>query len=281
MSSVSIMSIIRIADRQSGGILVWFKMKLGGFMPDMQTGGAGAAGSPARGGRTDFAETARHELKTPLATIRGYAETLRDDPDMALAQRQEFLDVIVTECDRLTRLAAAILDAAQLAGGLAEFKLQPADLGWLVEEMALAARERFAAVGVAYTVAALPGSALCRLDERRIRQVVGILLDNALAYTPAGGKVEIALTGRDGVWRLCVRDTGRGIAPADLPRIGERFFRGRLARDRAGAGLGLAIARDILAAHGWHLTIESEIGKGTQVSVVTTPGATHGDNETA
>jgi signal transduction histidine kinase len=213
-----------------------------------------------------FVADAAHELRTPLTALGGMVEMLEMGADRGnKATVSRMLGTMNREIDRLTRLVSDLLTLSKLD---AERPLStaPVDLRVLINEVAgqtrLLARGQHVDVSISDTPS-VSG------DQDQLKQVLLNLADNALKFTPAGGRIEFQLGSENGIATLGVADNGSGI-PADvLPRVTERFERGDPSRSRAtgGFGLGLAIARDIVEAHGGELRIESKVGQGTIVHI--------------
>lgn len=212
--------------------------------------------------RRDFVANVSHELRTPLTSIRALAETLQsgavDDPAMT----QEFLDRILGEVDRLAALVEDLMDLARLEAGRANVEFESVRTDELLHAAGERLREQVARarLDLEYEIPdALPP---VMVDRRRIEQVVLNLVHNAIKFTPPGGVITI------GAWRdgdrvmVEVRDTGVGIAPDELDRLFERFYKSDKARRSDGTGLGLAIAKHIVQVHGGEISVESEQGKG-------------------
>ncbi len=215
-----------------------------------------------------FMASITHELKSPLASIKGFTETILRDAAMDEATRAEFLDTVVSECERLMQLITSVLEISRIEAGGYTLTFAPTDLGLLIEETVESMRREFVTAGIALkrvvpaTVPEVPA------DRERLIQVFRNILDNALKYTPPGGDVCVSLTVSGSAIEVRIADSGYGIAPADLPRVCERFFRGQQAASRiGGAGLGLAVVKEILNRHGWKLAIDSPYGNGTIVTV--------------
>lgn len=218
--------------------------------------------------RRDFVANVSHELKTPLAAIRGYAETLRDgaleDPPIA----QRFTDRILSQCQRLQMLLDDLLILSRLESTDSLAERQPVDLGaaigHAVELFASAAREK----GVSLEVDAEPVPPILG-DLNGLERLVLNLVENALKYNRPDGQVTVRLRRCGDEVVLEVSDTGIGIPPEALPRIFERFYRvdkGR-AREEGGTGLGLAIVKHIAQVHGGNVDVESRAGKGSTFRV--------------
>jgi two-component system OmpR family sensor kinase len=208
-----------------------------------------------------FVADASHELRTPLTNIEGYSEMLGQwalrDPETA----GESVEAIEAESRRMRELVEGLLALARGDEG-PPLKPEAQDLGALAAEAVRSARAAAAGkVAVSYEPPGREVVAVC--DRTRILQALSVLLDNAIKYTPEGGEVKVGVRTRDGRAELEVSDTGVGIPAGQLPLVFERFYRGDPARTRGGAGLGLAIARQIAEAHEGSVEARSEPGKGS------------------
>jgi two-component system sensor histidine kinase BaeS len=223
----------------------------------------------ARRAQTDFVANVSHELRTPLTAVKGLIETLRDgavdDPEV----RDRFLETVENETDRLIRLVNDLLILSRADSEALSLRRQPVDLARLVrvaiDRMSAKAQSR-QLVLLLETTNTTP-SAL--FDPDRIEQVLVNLLDNAIKYSRPGSKVIVRVEGGPGdMAQIQVQDQGIGIPAEDLARIGERFYRADKARSRAegGSGLGIAIARTLVEAHGGRLWLDSVEGQGTTVT---------------
>ena len=231
--------------------------------------------------RADFVANLTHELRTPLAAICGYAETLSQGVEDR-ATEQRFISIIERQSRRLARLIDDLVSLSDLERGLSPLKLQALEPRRVAEEAAELMREPARRNGVELEVSAAAELPPVSGDHDRMTQVMVNLLDNALKYTPRGGTVKldvraaeaVAVNGaaagesRAGV-EFVVADTGEGIPPADISRLTERFYRVDRARSRelGGTGLGLAIVKHILQLHQGSLKIESRLREGTTVTV--------------
>jgi signal transduction histidine kinase len=216
-----------------------------------------------------FVADASHELRTPLSLIRANAELLQRGRDAPVSANISSVDDIIGETERLSGLVGQMLTIARADAGESVFRMAPLDLDALAEDTA---REmRILAEPKRISIAVQPGTPThINGDETRIRELISILLDNAIKYSDEGAgpvTLEIGRNGKDAV--LKVRDAGRGIAADALPRIFDRFYRADKARSRdmGGTGLGLAIAKWIIEAHKGTISIESTPESGSTVTV--------------
>ncbi len=220
--------------------------------------------------RKEFVANVSHELRTPLTNIKGYTETLIDAyDDIDGDTRSHFLSVIYNEADRMTRLVKDLLTLTKLDYERMEASDAPVDLRDIAERVAASMEIEARKQGVLIHCD-LPEDLPQVSGERdRLQQVVMNIVSNAVKYNQRGGSVTISGSCQDSMVRLAVTDTGLGIPQADLPRIFERFYRVDKARSRekGGTGLGLAIAREIIEFHGGAITVDSQEGKGTTVTV--------------
>ena len=220
--------------------------------------------------RTHFVSDVSHELRTPLTSIKGFVETLRDGAAEDPALRSRFLGTIASETERLIRLASDLLLLTRADTGRLDLNLAPTDIVASVQRAVGQLAGRARAKGVALGFVPPDDTTLAWGDADRLHQVLINLLDNAVKFTPSGGRVVISVD-RSGDQATCtVSDTGPGIATDQLPHLFERFYRGDHSRTRgkgeSGAGLGLAIAKAIVEAHGGRIWVESEPGRGSAVT---------------
>jgi len=224
--------------------------------------------------RSDFVATASHELRTPLAAVYGAARTLlRTDIEIPRDQRDRFLEIIVSETERLTAIVSQILLAGQLEEGRVDVTTAATDLKPLAESALDSARLRAPEqIELRLEQNGVPAVGLA--DEDKLRQVLVNLLDNAIKYSPDGGEVVVELEGGNGRVRLAVRDRGLGIPPGEHERIFEKFYRldPALTRGVGGSGLGLFISRELVDRMGGSLTVRSQPGEGAAF-VVDLPAA--------
>jgi signal transduction histidine kinase len=217
----------------------------------------------------DFVANVSHELKTPLTSIQGFAQAILDGTAGTPEALQQAAGVIYSEAGRMNRLVLDLLTLARLEAGTANLKRTPVDLAALLEGVAerLSPQARDAQVSLQVQLQPLPG---LTGDEDRLAQVFTNLLDNAIKYTRPGGTARLAAQRSGDQVEVSVADNGPGLAAEDQARIFERFYQADKSR-RGGAGrgvgLGLAIAREIVAAHGGTIQVASALGKGSNFIV--------------
>jgi two-component system OmpR family sensor kinase len=222
----------------------------------------------ARRMQIDMVANVSHELRTPLTSIKGLVETLRHGAVDDTEVRDDFLETVEQETDRLIRLLNDLMLLSRVDSEALTLKREVLDLAQLIQSTVEQLAPQAEARNVMLQFETKPDTPPAWADPDRIEQVLLNLLDNAIKYSRPGGKVTISLGSEtDQVVRLEVKDGGIGIPPQDLARIGERFYRTDKARSRTegGSGLGLAIARSLVEAHGGRLWLESEEGQGTTV----------------
>jgi len=213
--------------------------------------------------KTEFVSAVSHELRTPLTSIRAYAETLQDIVGDE-ATVQEFLKVIEEEAVRLTRLINDLLNLSRIESGRVQFKEESIALAPLVARAIQTAEPKAAMSNVRLAAEVVPDLPPFRGDADGIQQVLTNLVDNGVKYNRPGGRVEVRAWLNGGV-RVEVRDTGIGMSPDAVRRLGERFFRVDSSETRraGGTGLGISLVKEILQAHGAVLEVESTEGRGS------------------
>ena len=217
--------------------------------------------------RSQLLADVAHELRTPLATVESYVEALSDG---VLAADDENWGVIRSETSRLNRLVDDLQEVSRAEAHQLDLHPAPAPPGELVSDAVKAAQPAFTSKRVELQAHIEAGVPDIECDSERIAEVLANLLANALRHTPTGGRVDISARRHDALIEIAVADTGEGIAPEHLDRVFERFYRVDPARSRAsgGTGIGLAIVRAIVEAHGGSVTATSPgIGRGTTINL--------------
>jgi signal transduction histidine kinase len=237
-------------------------------------------GGPHRGGRvcvlrdfthykkldmlkSEFVATVSHDLRTPLTLMRGYG-TMLSMVGPLNDQQKDFARKILDSVDQMGRLVDGLLDLGRIEAGvgLSLATVQPAAI---LQEIVQTYRPQAANKQVALSLDLPDTLAPIEADPTLLRQAVANLVDNAIKYTPPQGRVRISAGQTDGLQQFRVEDSGVGIAPADQPRLFEKFYRARgadTARER-GSGLGLAIVKSIAEQHGGRVMVESRLGSGS------------------
>jgi PAS domain S-box-containing protein len=217
--------------------------------------------------RLRFLGMISHELRTPLTSIKGFATTLlAEDVAWSADQQHDFLRTIDAEADKLTDMIDQLLDLSRIESGTLRVEPQPQPLDSILSAALLTLKQTTAAH--AFTTGIPAGLPLVRADSQRIRQVLVNLVDNAAKYCPPGTRIEVSAEPDGEVLRVSVCDKGPGISREDRQFVFEAFRRGSetYARRKKGAGLGLAICKGIIEAHGGRIWIEDHGGPGTTVS---------------
>jgi len=217
--------------------------------------------------RRDFVANVSHELRTPLTAIKGYAEALIDDPEDRDAH-DRFLEIIHRQAERMERLVKDLLRLARLEAGQETVELAPCDVTALVRgivgDFEAAATAKQQTVEVVVT----PEAGMINTDAAKLHDIVRNLVENAVNYTPPGGAIDISARVTGGRFQLSVADTGHGIAPDDLGRVFERFYRVDKSRARpGGTGLGLSIVKHLVQVLGGEVVVENQATGGALFTV--------------
>jgi len=229
--------------------------------------------------RTRMLADLAHEMRTPLAVLAAYLEAISDGVEQ-LDERT--LHTMQDQVGRLTRLSADVALVTSAAEGRLSLERHPIELDKIVTDAVSQASDRLAERGITLFVTSAPGLVV-NADPDRIGQVLTNVLENARQHMPAGGTVQVGVTGEINVARVTVRDSGEGIAAEDLPRIFDRFFRVDLPRDRGhgGSGIGLSIAQAIANAHGGTIVAGSDGPGAGATFTLTLPRVTDRADEPA
>ncbi|MGQ9803076.1 MAG: ATP-binding protein [Anaerolineae bacterium] len=213
--------------------------------------------------RRDFISNISHELRTPLASLKALVETLRDgaleDPPAA----QRFLERMEIEVDALAQMVQELLELSRIESGQAPIHQAPVSVSEIVSPVVERLRPQAERASIHLAVEMASDLPAVLADVERARQVVTNLVHNAIKFTPQGGQIVVKAREEGTNLLISVQDTGVGIAPDDLPRIFERFYKADRSRSGGGTGLGLAIAKHIVEAHGGRIWAESTLGRGS------------------
>lgn len=220
--------------------------------------------------RDQFVDTATHELRTPLANIKAYAETLALADMIDVEQQKQFLNTINSEATRLARFVDDLLSVSSMELGSLSLNKQVTDLGRMVDEVLSKIRPQVAEKQLTLEVVLPEKLPEPEIDKDKVATVLVNLLGNAVKYTPPGGRVTFRVHVTDQHIEIGVEDTGVGIAEDEVAKVFDKFFRSNDPRvlEQTGTGLGLALAQEVVRLHGGRISVESEIDKGSTFSVL-------------
>ena len=220
-----------------------------------------------------------HDLRTPLTRLRGTAEmALASPPADSAHERERYreaLAVCVEQSDRVLVMLNALMDISEAESGTMQLQREAVTLADIVSRAVDLYRDVADAKGVTLTADA-PADVVVMADRTRLEQAAANLIDNAVKYTPSGGRVDVQVRRKSDAAVLTVKDTGPGIPTDELPRIFDRLFRGDTSRTERGLGLGLSLVKAIVEAHGGTVEVVSEVGRGSTFSVSLPLDVSHG-----
>jgi len=218
--------------------------------------------------RKDFVANVSHELKTPITSIKGFTETLLDGAMHNEETLEYFLSIILKESDRLQSLIHDLLELSKIEQHGFELELQTINIVQMLKEIIIILQGKAEAKEIILESLS-EKDVFIQGDLNRLKQVFINLINNAIAYTPKGGKVQAIIEEKNDEVLVHIKDTGIGIEEKEIPRIFERFYRIDKARSRnsGGTGLGLAIVKHLVEAHHGYITVKSKVGKGTTFTV--------------
>lgn len=215
--------------------------------------------------REKFLAAATHEFRTPLANIRAYSESLDMSDDFDAESRKRFYNVIQSESVRLSQLVDDLLDISRMQAGALALENRETDLGRLIEEASAKIQGQMMEKNLQFRIELPPKFPKASVDKGKLTAALVNLLGNAAKYTPEGGRVTFRVDVASENVQFSVTDTGIGIAPEELPKVFDRFFRSNddRVRDISGSGLGLALAQEIARLHGGDIAVESTLNVGS------------------
>jgi two-component system phosphate regulon sensor histidine kinase PhoR len=215
--------------------------------------------------RKEFVANVSHELKTPLTSIKGYAETLLEGALEDPKHNRAFLETIHEHANSLSRLIDDVLDLSTIEAQRVEYRFEPVDFRELTERIVKALEPMAKTKKVSLEIDLPQDLPKVRADREKLAQIVMNLIDNAIKFNKVDGVVRVTGVRNNQEAHFAVSDTGRGISQEDLPRVFERFYRGNKDRSHEipGTGLGLAIVKHLIEAHQGTVTAESKTGEGS------------------
>jgi len=226
--------------------------------------------------KSEFVATASHELRSPLTSIKGFAELLHRSGEHLTPRQREFVDIILRSTDRLVELVSDLLDVARIEADSVELSRRPIDIGEAVREIAELMGPRIAAKQQRLGVYVSPALPLALADPARIRQIIANLLTNAHLYTEAGGRIHIGVEADRARVRIVIADSGIGMTETERERAFERFFRARAGDESvSGTGLGLSIVKSLVDLHEGEIELETQPGRGTTFHVLIPVAVVH------
>jgi two-component system phosphate regulon sensor histidine kinase PhoR len=219
--------------------------------------------------KSDFVANVSHELKTPLSLVRMFGELLQSGRVESDEKRKQYLQIIVSESERLGALIENVLDFAKVERGKAAYEFVDGNLGDVVARAVEACRLRADRQNVALELGVASGLPVAKIDERAIEIAVINLVDNALKYAPGGDRITISVQRLDRFLEIAVSDQGPGIPVEDRKRVFERFERGKgpVGSQVRGSGIGLALVKHIAEAHGGAATVDVVVPHGSRFSI--------------
>jgi signal transduction histidine kinase len=223
--------------------------------------------------KSDFVSSVSHELRTPLTTIKTLTRVLMRS-ELSQSERQEYLQTIATECDRQIDLVLNLLDLSRIEAGTLNVAVDCVDVGETVRSCITIGRYSAEARGHELVAEVSDDLPPALADAKALRRVLGVLVENAIKYTPEGGRITVGAVAEGDRVKISVTDNGPGIHAEDLPHVFEKFYRGRLASssevavgDQPGVGLGLYLAQNLVEQIGGRIEAESRAGRGSAFNV--------------
>ena len=219
--------------------------------------------------KSDFVSTVSHEFKSPLTSIRHLAEMLQAGSVPSEERRRRYYDVLVEQTSRLSSLVTNILDLARIEEGKKEFVFEPLDVGELVRDLVAATQQRVGHEGYVLATSAEASLPSVRADRNALSRAITNLLDNAMQYSREVKDIAVRVSAYDRHVVVAVEDHGAGIPGNEVEKVFDRFYRGGDALTRAvkGSGLGLALVKEIVEAHGGTVHVESTLGQGSTFTI--------------
>ncbi|MBK7632151.1 MAG: PAS domain S-box protein [Ignavibacteriales bacterium] len=218
--------------------------------------------------KSEFVSNISHEMRTPLASIVGFSETIASDPNMPLEMRNEFNLIILNEGKRLAKLINDVLDLSRMETGRIALNKSKVNIVKLIKKMIDNGKEALSSINVILTLEAPYDEIIIEADEERLLQALDSLLENSIKFSKNGGRIKVILNNLFREVEIIITDTGIGIPEKDLPFLFQKFYRvNRPDSDISGAGMGLVFVKQIVDLHKGLINIQSEPNKGTSVLI--------------
>ena len=217
--------------------------------------------------RRELIANVSHDLRTPLASIQGYIETiLMKEEQLSAEQRRDYLNVILRDSENLNRMVHELFDLSKLEAQQITLNNELFSISELVQDATIKFKEKAREVKVELTTTHEKDAMMINGDIGLLERALGNLIDNAIDYTPEGGTVHVSVAANDEVLRLSVQDSGVGIAEKDIPHVFDRYYRGgkKKTRRSTSTGLGLAIAQKIVELHDSKIAVVSKENQGSE-----------------
>lgn len=215
--------------------------------------------------KNEFISSISHELRTPLTSIKGWAITLKSGSYEDTEMMEDGLDIIEKECDRLTGMVEELLDFSKFLSGKETIKKEEVFIEEILEYVRIQVAPRAVRDNVEFSLNVKNAPASIIADSNRLKQIFVNILDNAFRFTPPGGTVDFNTSYEGDYITFSIKDSGCGISPDELPRVKEKFFKGKSSKSRN--GIGLSICDELARLMGGNLDIVSEVGIGTEVLI--------------
>lgn len=216
--------------------------------------------------RQDFVSNVSHEIQSPLTSITGFAKALKCEHLAAADNRERYIDIILTESERLSRLSDQLLSLVSLESNHHPFTATTFHLDEQIRQVVVRSEPLWSSKNILIDLK-LPEAVKINADQDHLNQVWMNLLGNSIKFTPQGGQIQIELTANRNEYAVTITDTGIGIPPEELNHIFVRFYKTDRSRSGKGNGLGLAIVKQIITIHHGTIEVKSTVGKGTEITV--------------
>jgi signal transduction histidine kinase len=215
--------------------------------------------------KNEFISSVSHELRTPLTAIKGWAYILKSEDNSDTEVMETGLSIIEKESERLTAMVEELLDFSRFISDKVTLNKEPVDVSELINQVEKLMEPRASRENIYFSVSKIKNIPPIHLDKNRMKQVLINVLDNAFKFTDTGGSVGLSTTLSEEFFQVIIRDSGCGITEEDLPKVKEKFFKGRSSKSQN--GLGLSISDEIVKLHNGKLDISSTLGSGTKVTI--------------